>query len=244
VTIRWWCRLSGRRRNVWKGGELVAIYLDSARIEEIEKAMEYPFIEGVTCNPVLIYRATGKECMERREFLAFISHLEEKIRGLFFVQTTERVTEAIVKESNEIHLVSPEKIVIKIPCTSEGLKAASVLKKLGIKTAITTVFTLMQASVASLSGADYVIPFCSRMGRVGQNGVEVIEKIVRAFKVQALPSRILAASIKTPLECAELLEAGVQDITISSALIEELLHHPLTDEAITDFEKNLKVTEE
>ncbi|MGV8122153.1 MAG: transaldolase family protein [Candidatus Xenobiia bacterium LiM19] len=222
----------------------MAIYLDSARIEEIEKGMEYPFIEGVTCNPILIYRATGKERLERREFLALINQIQEKIRGLFFVQTTEKDAQAIVNESNEIHRISPEKIVIKIPCTCEGLKAASIMKKIGIRTAITAVFTLMQASAASLSGADYVIPFCNRMSRVGQNGIEVIERIVKVFNVQAFPSRILAASIRTPLECAGLLEAGVHDITISYSIVEELLNHPLTQEAIIDFEKNLKVTEE
>jgi len=222
----------------------VSIYLDSARIEEIEKGMEYPFIEGVTCNPVLIYRATGKERLERGEFFALINQVQQKIRGLFFVQTTEKDSQAIVEESNEIHRISPDRIVIKIPCTPEGLKAASILKKIGIKTAVTAVFTLMQASAASLSGADYVIPFCSRMGRVGQNGIEVIERMVRVFKAQAFPSRILAASIKTPLECTGLLEAGVHDLTISYSLLEELLHHPLTQEAIIDFERNLKVTEE
>jgi len=222
----------------------MAIFLDSARIDEIEKAMEFPFIEGVTCNPILIYKATGKERLDRKEFLSLIGAAQERIRGLFFVQTTEKDSSAIVSESRELHRISPDKMVIKIPCTAEGLKAASILKKIGIRTAITTVFSLMQAAASTLSGADYVIPFCNRMSRVGQNGVETIARMVRVFREQAFPSRILAASIRSPLECAGLLEAGVNDITISYPIVEELLSHPLTSEALIDFEKNLKVTEE
>ena len=51
-------------------------------------------------------------------------------------------------------------IILKIPCSVNGLKAFSALKRDGIETFCTTVFSLTQAAAVAQAGVDHVLPFC------------------------------------------------------------------------------------
>jgi transaldolase len=54
-------------------------------------------------------------------------------------------------------------IVVKIPCTAEGIKAIKALSAKNISTNCTMVFNAGQAVLAAKAGARYVSPFVGRL---------------------------------------------------------------------------------
>ena len=68
----------------------------------------------------------------------------------------------MIKEAEVLAKLDPEKIVIKLPLTEEGLKATKALSQKGFKTNLTLIFSPLQALLAAKAGATYVSPFVGR----------------------------------------------------------------------------------
>lgn len=222
----------------------MSIYLDSADLKEIEKYMDYPFIDGVTTNPALLAKTLDKSEITRDEFEEHIKKISDIVEGDIFVQTNCSKAEQIVEESRKIHEILGDKCVIKIPPTFEGLKAIYDLSLMNIRTATTAVFTGVQGYAAILSGTDYVVPYYSRLMRTTQDGLNVIEDILEIIEVNEFESQLLVASLKTTFDVLEVIRAGVDAITIPASLIDELYKNSQTNEAMKLFEKSLKVSKD
>lgn len=218
----------------------MGIYLDSADIEELKSLNEYPFVEGVTCNPSIISKAVNKNKMAQSEFYFLITKLAKLSPGYIFIQVNFTKTQDIIAEAKKINALIP-KSIIKIPFTKDGLKAIKKLKPLKIKTAATALFDARQAYIAAKCGADYVIPYCNRITRSGANGAQVCKNILELILKHNLKTRLLAASIKSISEAEELLLAGVPFLTVTFDLLEQLACHPLSRETEENFQKSLKI---
>ena len=55
------------------------------------------------------------------------------------------------------------------------------------------------------------------------------------FHNQQLPTRILAASIKSPQEAVAALLAGAHDLTVTPPVLMEMVTDPLTEDAVERF---------
>ena len=128
-------------------------FIDTANVEEIKKANDMGVVCGVTTNPSLIAK-------EGRDFKEVIKEITSIVDGPISgeVKATTVSAENMIKEAREIASIHPN-MVVKIPMTSEGLKAVKVLSKEGIKTNITLIFSATQALFAANAGATYVSPF-------------------------------------------------------------------------------------
>jgi len=219
----------------------MSIYLDSADLKEIEKYIKYPFIDGVTTNPALLAKTLDKTEITRDEFEEHIKKIGEIVEGDIFVQTNCDNSGQIVEESKKIHDILGDRCVIKIPPTFEGLKAIYDLSPEGIRTAATAVFTGVQGYAAILSGVDYVVPYYSRLMKTTQDGLNVIEDILDIIEVNEFDAQLLVASLKTTFDVLEVIRVGVDAITISASLIDELYKNSQTNEAVKLFERSLKV---
>jgi transaldolase len=122
-----------------------------------------------------------------------------------------------------------ENIVVKIPMTTEGLKAIKVLASEGIKTNTTLVFSPTQALLAAKAGTTYVSPFIGRLDDISQTGMELIEQIVTIFGNYGFESEVIVASIRHPIHVLEAALIGADVATIPYKVIEQLVKHPLTD---------------
>ncbi|MCE1248710.1 MAG: fructose-6-phosphate aldolase [Firmicutes bacterium] len=219
----------------------MGIYLDSAVISEIKEFIELPFVEGVTTNPTLIAKALGRDTITWAEFEAHIKQIGELVDGDIFVQTNHKDAKGMVEDGKKIHAVLGTKAVIKIPATSEGLKAISELADNDIRTAATAVFTGVQAYLAMLSGADFVIPYYSRVQKAANDGLDLVEDILDIIESQEMESQLLVASIKNNFDVLEIIRAGAHAITIPADIIKELLAHHQTEDAQAAFNKSLTV---
>jgi len=205
----------------------MALFVDSADGEEVRRAMELGFIYGVTTNPILIARS-GKEA---RQVLA---ELSEVCPGPIFHQVAAGSTEEMLAEAKAFSALLPQRLVIKAPCTLEGLRLVSQIGE-EIPCAVTAIFTPAQTYLACEAEASYVIPYVNRLTRAGGDGsglIRVMQEIVDATGSRA---EILAASLKSPQEVVSALLSGAHHVTAPLKVIEEMAENPLTVEALAEF---------
>ncbi|PIN97603.1 MAG: fructose-6-phosphate aldolase, partial [Nitrosopumilus sp. CG10_big_fil_rev_8_21_14_0_10_33_7] len=123
-----------------------------------------------------------------------------------------------------------ENVVVKVPMTSDGLKACKSLTSEGIPVNVTLVFSPNQALLAAKSGAKYVSPFIGRLDDIGQNGMTLIQDIKDIFKnYPEFKTQILVASIRHPIHVIDAAKIGADVVTLPPAVLDKMLQHPLTD---------------
>ena len=206
-------------------------FIDTANVEEIRRANDMGVIAGVTTNPSLI----AKEGRDYAETLAEIASIVDgPISGEVKATTTDAA--GMIAEGRAIHALDPERMVVKIPMTAERLKAIKALSTEGIPTNCTLIFTANQALLAARAGAAYVSPFLGRLDDIGQPGIELIRTISAIFaNYPDLDCRIIAASVCNPVHVQDCALAGADIATVPYKVIEQMLHHPLTDAGIEKF---------
>ena len=207
-------------------------FIDTANVEDIRKANDMGIICGVTTNPSLIAK-------EGRDFNEVIKEITSIVDGPISgeVKATTTDAEGMIKEGREIAAIHPN-MIVKIPMTTEGLKAVKVLNAEGIKTNVTLVFTSNQALLAARAGATYVSPFLGRLDDISVCGTDLIREIVEIFQVAGIDTEIIAASVRHPMHVTECALAGADIATVPYKDLEQMTKHPLTDQGIEKFQKD------
>jgi transaldolase len=203
-------------------------FIDTANPDEIKGAYEMGVIDGVTTNPTLISK-------EKKDFESLIEEICKIIKGLpISLEVLSLNSEGMIEEARRLSRMG-ENIVVKIPMTTEGLKAIKVLVSEGIKTNTTLVFSPTQALLAAKAGTTYVSPFIGRLDDIAQTGMELIEQIVTIFTNYGFESQVIVSSIRHPIHVLEAALIGADVATIPYKVIEQLVKHPLTDIGIERF---------
>ena len=207
-------------------------FLDTANVEDIRKANAMGVICGVTTNPSLI----AKEGRDFKQVVAEIASIVDgPIRGEVKATTTD--AEGMIREGREIAAIH-KNMVVKIPMTVEGLKACHALAAEGIQVNMTLIFTANQALLAARSGAAFVSPFVGRLDDISVRGTDLIAEVAEIFQRHGIKTEIIAASIRHPMHVTECALAGADIATVPYKVIEQMTHHPLTDQGIEKFRKD------
>ncbi len=203
-------------------------FIDTANPQEIKKAYEMGIIDGVTTNPTLISK-------ENKDFKSLIREICEIINGLpISLEAISLDANGMIDEAKKLVKMG-ENIVVKIPMTEEGLKAIKVLVSEGIKTNTTLVFSATQALLAAKAGSTYISPFIGRLDDISQRGMDLIEEIITIFNNYDFESQVIVSSIRHPIHVLEAALIGADVATIPFKVLEQLIHHPLTDIGIERF---------
>ncbi len=211
-------------------------FLDTADIQEIKKYASWGIIDGVTTNPSLI----AKENVNLKDRILEIT---EVINGPISSEVIATETKDMLKEAREMAQWH-KNIYIKIPITSEGLKAVKILSEEGIKTNVTLIFSTSQAMMAAKAGATVISPFLGRVDDLSEDGIELLADIVDIFEIYDIKTKIIAASIRHPLHIMQAMKTGADIATIPPPIFEKLIHHPLTDKGIEKFMNDWKKVKE
>lgn len=187
-------------------------FIDTANISEIKKAREWGIIDGVTTNPTLVAK-------EKKDFRALVHEILAIIDGPVSVEAVSPDANGMVAEAET------DNVVVKIPMIPEGIRAACILNRKGIKTNVTLVFSANQALLAAKAGAD---------------GMQVVRDIQTIYRNYAFDTQVIVASIRHPLHVTEAAKAGADVATIPYAVLEKLFQHPLTDKGLATFERDWK----
>jgi transaldolase len=203
------------------------LFLDTANLDEIREAAALGVISGVTTNPSLIAR-------EGRDFRQVVEEICQVVDGPISAEAVSLDAPGMIREGEELAAWHPN-IVVKLPITWEGLKAASFLSKRDIKTNLTLCFSANQALLAARAGATYVSPFLGRVDDTSWDGMELVEDIVEIYDVHELPTQVIAASVRHPLHIIQAAKAGAHIATIPFKVLQQMVKHPLTDQGIEKF---------
>ncbi len=203
------------------------LFIDSAKLDEIKIAASWGIIDGVTTNPTLIMQAG-------MDFKTTILEITKMVDGPISVETVSPDAPGMVKEGKEFAKWH-KNIHVKVPCTSEGIKAVKEFRKLGIKTNVTLVFSANQVLLAAKAGATLVSPFVGRLVDAGEDAMQMIAESVKIIKNYNFDSQILVASVRDTRMVTDAAVLGAHIATCPFKVLEAMFKHPLTDKGIEKF---------
>ena len=204
----------------------MAIYLDSANPDDARIAQNLGFVHGITTNPRLMAQ-TGRPVFE------VLSELVEVFDGHVFYQVTAPTIEERTDEAWKAYKIRPDKVIIKVPATTDNISLVSRLVPAGIECAMTTVYGPEQAFLASEVRASFVLPYFSRMQHLLNNADRILQDITSVLN--GTETEVLAASFKSLDQITSALRMGIRHLTLPLDLILAMGDHPLTQRAIDDF---------
>lgn len=205
-------------------------FIDTADVKEIREAHALGLVDGVTTNPSLIAKSG-------RKFKDVIKEIVSIVDGPISAEVIALDAPGMIKEGKELAKIH-KNIVVKLPMTTEGLKACKALSDKGIKTNVTLIFTAMQALLAAKAGATYVSPFVGRLDDISQDGMGIIEDIRTIFDNYGYMAEIIVASVRNPIHVLDSALIGADIATIPYSVMVQLAKHPLTDAGIEKFLKD------
>jgi transaldolase len=204
----------------------IHLYLDSADLEFLQEALQNPVVYGVTTNPSILKR----DGVLRSSLPNFVEDVLKLGARAVQVQVWQQDAAGMISDALEfLNYGEHGAIVVKIPATREGLKAAAKLAGDGIPVTLTAAYALEQALWATQLGVAYVAPYLGRLEDAGHDGLGLIAKMQRLISSNKNnKTRLLVASVRSRQAFLALLELGVSSITVPPLLLPKLLDHAET----------------
>ncbi|MGZ6265447.1 MAG: fructose-6-phosphate aldolase [Candidatus Limnocylindrales bacterium] len=206
------------------------IFLDTADIEEIRVAARWGVLDGVTTNPSLYAKVGGS-------YDSILQDICKLTSGPVSAEVIADDVDGMLEEGRHFAKLAPN-IVVKVAMSENGLEAISRFAEEGIKTNCTLVFSTNQGLLAAKAGASIISPFVGRLDDINQDGMTVIRELAEIFSLYDIDSEILAASIRNPLHVTQAALAGSHIATLPFKVLQQMVHHPLTDKGIVQFKKD------
>ena len=215
-----------------------SLILAATKIERYNSLLEQAVSENKNSG------LTGQAQIDRitdRLLILFGTEILKIVPGRVSTETDARLsfdTEALVEKGRQLialyekHGTSRERVLIKIASTWEGIRAAEVLQKEGIKCNLTLLFSLVQAVCCAEAGIQLISPFVGRIydwykkaeGKeftgAEDPGVKSTSAIYNYFKKYGHKTEVMGASFRNTGQILEL--AGCDLLTISPKLLGEL----------------------
>jgi transaldolase len=203
-------------------------FLDTANLDDIAHFQSMGMVDGVTTNPSIIAQSG-------LDFLTHIKTIAHMVDGSVSAEVISTNFDGMMKEAEVLGALAPN-ITIKVPLTTDGLKACYALTQKGMSVNVTLCFSAAQALMAAKAGATYISPFIGRLDDIGHDGLDLIADIRDIYDThEGLDTKILAASIRTPNHLLEAARLGADVATIPPKLLHTLHKHPLTDKGLDAF---------
>ena len=203
-------------------------FLDTADVDEIREIAAWGILDGVTTNPSLIKKSG-------RDFKEVVREIASICSGPISAEVTAMDTAGMLEQARQLKSELPENVIIKIPCTPEGIAATKVLTEEGIDTNVTLIFSTSQALMAAKAGATYVSPFIGRIDDTGHDGMNLIAEIMETWSKYDISTKVLAASIRHPTHMLQCMQLGAHTATMPAKIFKQLMTHPLTDRGLEGF---------
>jgi transaldolase len=204
------------------------LFLDTADLEEIRRALATGMLDGVTTNPCKIAASGLGMAKLVREICSLVP-------GPVSVEAVADEVDEIVAKAVEISSLAPN-VVVKVPMTPAGLRAAQVLEReKNVRVNVTMVFAPDQACLAMKTGASIVSLVLSRLDAAAADGMLLVEDAVKIKRNYHFTTDVLAASLKSRAHVVGCMRAGIDIATLPESLFAQLFRHPLTDEGLAEF---------
>ena len=217
------------------------IFLDGGDPKETEEVVNMlGFLDGQTTNPTLISNnpEVAKRLEQRKftkeELLNLYKSVVQEIstlipNGSVSIQVySDKNTRAeeMLEQGKEMFNWIPNAHV-KYTTTLQGIKAAEQSVKLGMRVNMTLVFSQQQAAAiysatkGAKKGQVIISPFIGRLDDIGENGMSLIENIIKMFEKGDGHVRVLAASIRNMDHLLGCFKLGADIVTLPFRTIQE-----------------------
>jgi transaldolase len=211
-------------------------FIDSADVNEVREAASWGLVDGVTTNPSLLAK-TG------RPYTDVLREISEIVDGPISAEVVATEAPLMLEEGTKLAGVHPN-IVVKCPLTVEGLKATRALSARSIRVNVTLVFTPLQGLAAAKCGATYLSPFVGRLDDIGEDGMAMVEQLLRIIRNYGYPAQVLVASVRSLNHLLRAAQVGAHVATIPFAVMRQVLHHPLTEIGLERFLADWRATKQ
>jgi transaldolase len=206
----------------------VKLILISADLEDIRKAYTLGVFVGVASNPSLVAEAgVPSEEMVRRVL--------KIVPDPVFVQVSELAAEGMIEEGQRLAAIDPQRVRVKVPVTAAGITAIHSLAEAEVTVTATAICAANEALLAAQAGAAYLAPYMARIYDIGGNGCQVVGDIVELVRDHDLPSKVIAASVRTPEELMLAWKLGADYAAIQSPVVWKICANPAVDAAAQTF---------
>jgi transaldolase len=214
------------------------IFIDTAKIDEIRRWLDYGVIDGVTTNPSIMLKDGVVDVeAEVKKIAALIGK-----RPLSVEVTTNDLKEMLTQAQTFAGWSS--NIVVKIPViNADGVPCLGViqtLEKKGIRVNATAAMSFGQVVLTSKAGATYTSIFAGRVADEGSDPAEVIAKSVEWLTHWDSRTKIIVGSIRGVIDVQTSALAGAHVITIPPQLLLKMMDHKYTRSTVHDFVEDAK----
>ncbi|WP_322042964.1 transaldolase [Paraburkholderia sp. J67] len=211
-------------------------------LKAVQKAEYRPLLEKT----VRDHAGESVESIIDHLLIAFGTEILKIIPGRVSTEVDARLSFDTKKSIDKAHHIidlykkagiEKERVLIKLASTWEGIRAAEVLQKEGIRCNMTLLFSLAQAAACAEAGAQLISPFVGRIydwykkakgadwddakdGGANDPGVQSVRKIYAYYKKFGYKTEVMGASFRNTSQIVEL--AGCDLLTISPDLLQKL----------------------
>ncbi len=215
------------------------LFLDTAVESEWNSLIPLGIFHGITTNPTLLERA-GHVCSVPDVQALALRALSMTNCDEFMCQSWGRTSDQMYANGLALSEVDRQRIVVKVPVTSEGTIAASKLIHAGVRVCLTACYASDQAVIAAGLGAEYIAPYLGRMTDNGKDGMEECRRMQSIVQGMRSSTRVLVASIRDVQSMTDLMTTsttnGMDTFTFSPDVARQLFMEELTEQAAADFE--------
>lgn len=210
------------------------LLIDSADPKTWADLWPLGLFQGMTTNPSLLKRA-GVPCT--LEALAILAKAAWELGGRELqLQAWGSTAADLFDCGHALWCLAPERIVVKLPLTEEGLLAARPLLEQGARVTLTACYSVPQVIAAAALGCTYVAPYLGRIHDEGRDGFAEVRRMQECLVGVGSATRLLVASLRSPEDLTQLAPAGIHTFTLAPPLARELWSHPATQAAVVQFQ--------
>ena len=209
------------------------LYLDSVDFAEIEAALDYGFIRGLTTTPTFMHR----------HGITDIDGAIVKLSGMvpeLQVEALGDTPEEVVAEAERI-LALPglkQEPVFKVPISTAGAKACNRLVTSGHRVNVHLIYTLNQAYMALAAGASFICPLAGRLQDQGHDAISLYEQCVDVIDRYDYDAKVMFSSVRYVDHIRQAMLAGVHVVTAPYKIIARLCDNVLTELGTAQFREH------
>ncbi len=206
------------------------LFLDSIKIDEVQRAHELGFVSGLTTTPTFMQRE-GVTDVD-----SVILKLS-KMTKILMVESLGLTADEIIREADRLLSLGLDinTTVFKIPISFEGAKACKVLTDKGLKVNLHLVYTIQQAYFAYCAGATYICPLVGRLQDQGQDALSLVEQCVKAVERYNYKTKVMFSSVRSVEHVRNALNIGAHACTVPWNILKQLPENHFTELGIKQF---------
>jgi TalC/MipB family fructose-6-phosphate aldolase len=198
------------------------LYLDSVDFKEIEAALDFGFVKGLTTTPTFMHR---HGITDIDGAIVKLSKMVPELQ----VEALGNGPDEIVAEAKRILDLKLERPpVFKVPISNDGVKACYKLRALGYRVNVHLIYTLNQAYMAMEAGASFICPLAGRMQDQGHDAIQLFQQCVDVIDRYGYDSKVMFSSVRHAEHVRQAMLTGVHVCTMPFSVMKGLCENTLT----------------